>query len=471
MGTLLFWPDMWLHLGLHGDEAWAGLRADALAHGAPWHFFGMNTHAGPLHQHLVAWVFRWTGPTMLPLRAVGALANGIALGSYGWLLGQQVGQRAALWTCALVASLPAVLTFGGVAIEYFALSPLLTVAAQAAWRRSKWAPYPRCWSVLAGMLLGVGTWNHLAYIAVAVGAWAAAVVGSQASRQKRRNLWAAGLGWLAVELYPLIAIGTRIKIRGGGWGAWARLMLWPRAVWDATWGSGTALQTVGVASALPVAGHLVLGGIFLLAVLGAVRHRIVHGRLPPMLAPVVAALGAYSLVTVVVVPGLGGRFVWPMLWLLPLAIVLGLAPWGRWMTHGACLALGALQVYVFVYDVARPMAYGSQVGNIYRPYNAPETSNHYLDMAPVYEALTHLGAHHVIGQNFIGWPLAFLDLPHQRLTVGYIDDTEYFAPKAVPRPGDFIVTYAHGVRTLSPEHLSNTYRVLTLPQFVISRQR
>src|SRR5215472_3045281 len=65
--------------GLHGDEAWSGLRALEIAQSGVSSVHGMTWYSGALFPSLVAAAFSLFGPSIFTLRLVGALLNWVAL--------------------------------------------------------------------------------------------------------------------------------------------------------------------------------------------------------------------------------------------------------------------------------------------------------------------------------------------------------------------------------------------------------
>src|SRR5579871_3616007 len=113
-----------LHLdtvpGLHGDEAWVGIRAHDILLGAR-PVLGMNEYTGAVHQYLVAglmWVF---GCHVWVLRAISVVC---ALASV-WLLSGVVRRLfddlTATLSVAILIALPFYSAFGRLAGENFAL--------------------------------------------------------------------------------------------------------------------------------------------------------------------------------------------------------------------------------------------------------------------------------------------------------------------------------------------------------------
>src|SRR5580698_8657825 len=61
--------------GLHGDEAWFGLRAAQMLTGQAASALGMKWYTGALFPYLLTWAFRALGISVWSLRCVGVAAN------------------------------------------------------------------------------------------------------------------------------------------------------------------------------------------------------------------------------------------------------------------------------------------------------------------------------------------------------------------------------------------------------------
>ena len=151
-------------VGLNLDEAWAGNRAVQIQNGlVP--LTGITPYTGPWHQYLVALVFSCLGgPSVEALRAVGVVANLMALGLYTFLLRRWLGTRVAFCASMMLATLPTYVLYGRLALEVFALGPLLAVATLLAWelaRTGSASKGARIWGLVSGFCAGLLLWNHL----------------------------------------------------------------------------------------------------------------------------------------------------------------------------------------------------------------------------------------------------------------------------------------------------------------------
>lgn len=488
--TLWLWPGLIMELGLHGDEAYVGLAADALAHGGPLRATGMNTHTGPLHQWLVALAFFLCGPSVAALRAVGAVCNGIAVGLYARGLCSWMGLSRSLWATAMLLTLPAVSTLGAVATEHMALSPLLALGA---WNLLLHAPQgltsrgpgdvvkPLC----AGVLLGLGTWTHLVFLGVpaafGVVAW------HRWGQNSWRHTWVRWvfLGWLLVEWAPFLRLSVRIKVRHGGAGILTRLAQMPQLLFETWQGKLAALRTVGASPNDSVVPWL---GVVVLVVWGLMALRQRGGAPWGRLVACAWALLGMATTTAIIVPFASDRFVLLVLYVLPVVCTVGLMAWARslrmprgWaraLGHVLCALTVLLQLQVFVRHIALPWREGLQRGNSFAVFGVPETSNHYADTRPLYEALVRAGHPDIVCQNFIGWALRFHMLassPNAPLRIRLSDDDDSFEPRAVLQPTDRLAIYARGHRndhldaakSFTPEMQLRHFTVLRPKQVVL----
>lgn len=417
--------------GLHADEAWVGLRADELARGGAWSWFGMRDHAGPLHALLVAAGFAAWGPSAWALRAVGVLTNAGAVACYAWVTGQLFGRRTAVLSTALLVSAPAFWLSARTATEHAALSALLACAAVACLLRGRQPPtlhpagrnpaVPRTWALAAGALLGLGTWNHLVFVAVpaTLAAFAAVSWGLGALRRPE-VLWTA-FGWACVEVGPLTHLGGRLKLHGGQGGALLRVAQVPRLLGEMFRGDVVALRVVGRVATTQLAWAPVLLALCATTLVAAAFD--VGGRARRARLVLGAAVGL-SAMTAVVVPAQAERYLLLPALVLPWVVCEGLAAAcalagtrGPALATAACLAVVGGQVAFGYANVVAPLREGGAVATRYRFGGEEETSAHVLDTAALYDALVAREVTRVAAHHFIAAPLRFYDLPHHKLTV------------------------------------------------------
>ncbi|HWW82947.1 MAG TPA: glycosyltransferase family 39 protein, partial [Vicinamibacterales bacterium] len=108
--------------GLHGDEAWVGLRAHAILQGAR-PLIGMNTNTGPIHQYFVALLLALLGYKIAVLRYVTAVACLVTIVLYYRIVQRLFDRTRAAVATMLLVTMPFFTLFGRLAGENFALNP------------------------------------------------------------------------------------------------------------------------------------------------------------------------------------------------------------------------------------------------------------------------------------------------------------------------------------------------------------
>ena len=116
----MLWGFDWFP-GLHGDEAWVGLRALENESRGFFTLRGMNYYSGAIHPYIVSLAFRAVGPSVVALRAVGLAWNLLAVTILVVHLARRFGLRSALTFLLLLAG-----------------SVLLLFEARLAWEVCAW---------------------------------------------------------------------------------------------------------------------------------------------------------------------------------------------------------------------------------------------------------------------------------------------------------------------------------------------
>ncbi len=172
--ALLLGTNLDVSPGLHGDEAWFGLRAGQMMAGAERSIHGMTAHSGALFPLAVAGSFRVFGVSVWSLRVPGAVCNVLALGLLAWQV-WKLRQRAGSATLLLLLLAGSVLVTAEsrLAWEVTALGPLFAALLLALAVRILGQAHPVRGPWLAGMALVVvatlGTYSHLIFLALVAG--------------------------------------------------------------------------------------------------------------------------------------------------------------------------------------------------------------------------------------------------------------------------------------------------------------
>jgi hypothetical protein len=153
--------------GLHGDEAWAGLRALDIQQKGLFTIHGMNVYTGALFPQIVAAVFSVLGADVLSLRLPGAILNCLAvviLVATFWRRGYS-----AFIVTLLFASSFLFLFSSRVAWEVCALQNFLLALIVAALSGLLKADRARLGATLLFFLaFALGTWNHFIFSAASL---------------------------------------------------------------------------------------------------------------------------------------------------------------------------------------------------------------------------------------------------------------------------------------------------------------
>jgi hypothetical protein len=160
--------------GLHGDEAWFGLRAQQMASGAVRSWHGMTAHSGALFPLIVAGSFQVFGVSVWSLRFPGAACTFMAIALLAWQvwkLRQRLGN--AILLLLLLAGSVLVTAESRVAWEVTALGPLLAALLLALTLRilKREDPNRDQWLDATAFLVlaTLGTYSHLIFLSLVAG--------------------------------------------------------------------------------------------------------------------------------------------------------------------------------------------------------------------------------------------------------------------------------------------------------------
>jgi hypothetical protein len=172
--ALLLGTNLDISPGLHGDEAWFGLRAEQMASDAVRSIHGMTAHSGALFPLVVAGSFKVFGISVWSLRVPGAACTFMAIALLAWQvwkLRQRVGS--AILLLLLLAGSVLVTAESRVAWEVTALGPLLAALLLALALRilKEAAPDRRPWldATAFVVIATLGTYSHLIFLSLVAG--------------------------------------------------------------------------------------------------------------------------------------------------------------------------------------------------------------------------------------------------------------------------------------------------------------
>ena len=192
--------------GLHGDEAWVGLRALEIREKGFFSLHGMTAYTGALFPQVVALAFSVLKPDVLALRLPGVVFNWLALAIL-FVTFRKRGYTA-FYAMLLFASSLLFLFYSRVAWEVSALQNMLL--ALIVWTVSEILPAGhsrRGHIVLFFLAFALGTWNHFIFLAAALSfAMATTFVALSYPSKENARLFLLGAFNLPVQFAVLIGM-------------------------------------------------------------------------------------------------------------------------------------------------------------------------------------------------------------------------------------------------------------------------
>jgi len=468
LGCGLLLPALGAVPGLHGDEAWVGLRADEIARGAR-PSTGMNEYTGPIHQYmLVPWLSAF-GYSVGALRLFTALTSLLAVYLYFRVVKRLYGVQCGAVASLLLVSFPFFSICGRQATESFALNPVLLMLSAELLLRGN-----RSSTAAAGILLALGVWNHLIFLPIPILMGAAVWLNAPAgARIARASTLAAGF---AAGLAPMLLglLGTngpglpwRDKLGEVLPGFAERLATWPDLFLAFLHGDVLFLRVVGDVRwpTLPV-----LPSVFLLSC-AILAIRALRGSDPERrrTLQLFAGFGSLFVLTALICPDNSDRYQLLPLFAAPLVLARLFAlllerPTLRRLGVGGLvcvllLQLGRISINYF-------HAYRESGGGIatYELAGMPETSNHFVDTRALYEVLVAVEPERVVAEFFIGVPLRFHDLAPRKLRIALVEEHRH--PVSLG-PNDRLVVYRGGLRRVTPEDFPGVKTVAATAHFLV----
>ena len=178
--ALLLGTNLDISPGLHGDEAWFGLRAQQMTSGAVRSLHGMTAHSGALFPLIVAGSLQVFGVSVWSLRVPGAACTLMAIALLAWQVWKlRPRPGSAILLLLLLAGSVLVTAESRLAWEVTALGPLLAALLLAlALRILKEAePNRHPWldATAFVVLATLGTYSHLIFLSLVAGMFASSL--------------------------------------------------------------------------------------------------------------------------------------------------------------------------------------------------------------------------------------------------------------------------------------------------------
>ncbi len=479
LAAFLLFPFLNTVPGLHGDEAWAGVRAHEIMEGRR-PLIGMNWYTGPIHQYLLVPLLRAFGYKVVVLRLL-TVANSLIFVVLYFIIARHLFDEVTAGLAVLtLVSLPAFTAYGRPAYEVFALNPVLAAGASVllleAGSRSPYAQ-KLLWAC-AGICLGLGTWNHLIFAAVPVSLLAAALAANGFSIIRQPALYLAAYGFF-IGLAPRLLFvsapssnGMEATLHQAGSHflpqLLQRLREWPGLFAQMVHGYPIYRRFAG-----EVRLHVpdLVAPILVAGLAAHLKRRGAHwGRSGWQIAIFGVVL---FLATLALCPRNSDRYFLLVLYVVPLPLacafreILELPSLRRLATVAFCAFLGLqLTETACNYFVSQVHSHGRL--SEYHFGSHLETSSNYTRTDGLYERLVSLGAKHVFAEFFITMPLRFYDLEHGNFaSASIVDSARAVPPASQCRPGTYAVVYAGGLRRVQADQYQGFEELFRDEHFVI----
>ena len=484
--VLLLFPLLGTIPGLHADEAWAGLRAHEILNGGR-PMIGMNPYTGPLHQFLLAPLLHLLGFTVDVLRLPTAVFSVVSLWLFYFMLRRWFDTQTASLSVIILVTLPFFTGYGRIAHEVLALNPVLALCAillltgESRALNNARSVFLR--ALLAGVWLGLGVWNHAIFLSIPFALFVTACFRDGTRLFHAPGLSAAWLGFMLVIAprvlweFSAAALNWPAVTAPAGFvdGLLERAREWPMLIFRIAHGDVLFQRFSGeVLFATPnlVCPFVLAGGFFMLKKL---RIAIDIRRSPESGLFVFSV--ALFLGTLVLCPANADRY-----FLLPLYLVPIFAAY----LFRELLNIPVLKIPSFVLLCLFVLLQVTRIEINYFAAQActrgrcssfllgskPETSNHFIRIDQLYQGLVRAGARHVYAEFFIALPLRFYDVQEHRLdAVRVIEGNLEFGLPASNESDSRVVTYAAGIRRISPEQFRGFTPVSADSHFIILRPK
>lgn len=414
--------------GLHADEAWTILMAQAIA-GGERPGIGMSAYSGILLPYLAAPVLAATQWSAQALRGLAAVCNVAAL-CFGFAVLRRTEHTAPAraWAVLLLASSPTFVVLSRFAVEVNALTPLLSAAALWLLVPATNGQPPRAARLaLAGACFGLAGYNHVMSLALPATLALLALMFDRATWLQRRTLLPLGAGFLigfAPRIVTMLFIAPAlfsVRLHTGSTGSRsADLIELPWAFFRTV--DGSLLYRL-IAGTLDI--DVIPYALLALAALVLLRYRA-RRPLTSRDAGIALLLALLALEMTLMSPALSSGYLLLPALLFPVLLVRVAAPLFEGSearaTHailGATLVLNLAYLALDYFAAFR--ASGGSLAELRISTRRVELSHDWVDTRLLYRQLVARGVQDVICERFIGWPLAVHDIGHSRLRISLLE--------------------------------------------------
>jgi 4-amino-4-deoxy-L-arabinose transferase-like glycosyltransferase len=409
--------------GLHGDEAWSGLRARAILDGQI-SAYGLTVYTGPVHQILLLPLLETLGYRVWVLRSLTVITSLLSIWLFFLVVRRLFGAPLAGIAALVLASMPWFALYGRGATEHFALNPVLALAATWCLLAAMDAG-ARKRDALAGtggVLLALGTWNHLIFAPVPLVLAVVALTRLRRRLIRFRMLAVAVAGFFLGALPRLLPLLTEREANQLGLGIYAGVAIGGLQTRFAESLAIFAATLHGDILYRRYAGELVwptpwVAPALLAAALVVLTWRLLSGKEqhPSRIWHPASCLALFSLLTMAMAPEHADRYfllihylVVPFIAMLfRLALLAPLPPAAGAVALGTFLAFNVSRTAINFHSAH--LSSGGKISILWL-VGKMETSNHFIRTDLLYEHLREREIREVYAEFFIAFPLAFYDL-------------------------------------------------------------
>jgi len=479
LAALLLIPFLGTIPGLHGDEAWAGVRAHEIVDGMR-PMVGMTSYTGAMYQYLLVPGMAAFGFNVTILRAFTVATSLICVVLY-YVMARRLFDRAIAGVATLVlVSMPSFTAYGRVAYEVFALNPILAIGAIVLLLEgnpcSRWVRMILL--SLSGICLGLGTWNHIIFVSVPISLLAVAVYRCGRSVFRNTGLYVVVYGFCLVmfpRLYFQIASANQNEAVHLHWNLpmffhelLQRFWEWPGLFMRIINGDPIYRRFAGeVRFHSPnLIWPVLLSGIILYLKKQG-RRWSATGR------QIIFFAASLFLTTLIICPANSDRYFLLVLYVVPLLLacafreIFQLRALRRVWPVVLCAFISIqLTRTLCNYFASQIKSHGKT--SEYRFGSQLETSSNFIRTDELYEQLVSLGAKRVYAEFFIAMPLRFYDLEGKQFaSLGIVE-----SPKEIPASRDgpdeaYAVVYKGGLRRMRAGQYKGFEEIFRDEHFVI----
>ncbi len=454
--------------GLHGDEAWYGVCANNILHGhRP--IVGMNNYTGSIHQYIIALLFKFFGCKVSVLRFFTAFSFIICSFLYYFIIKRLFDKSLAILSTLILVSLPFFTTNGRIALEQFALNPLLALISIFLLLTSsdKGCQIKFFFLFFSGVCLGLGTWNHVIFITLPITLLIIAIVFYGKTIFLSAINYSLIFGFI-IAFLPRIVLHSLPDFTHSPGGILLRICEWPALLFEIAHGD-ILFQRYSGEVIMPSANI-----VFFLSALGLMMMIKKYFMRKNVKAEIQTIMFTFILftTTLVICPGNSDRYMLLILFTIPIYAAF---PFSELLKR---TNIKKITIFVFCAFICLQLIrtsvnyFASQIHSHGKTSSfllgsMPETSNHFIDTQKLYQQLISYNAKYVSAEFFIAAPLHFYDLQQERIP--FVSDINFDPNFSKEEDGEptFLVFYSGGLRQAKASQYPQCESVSEDDHFVI----